>query len=196
MITLSSSTYFVLILLSSFLTDLFLYRLLPAINRCFSLSEMVLLLKFTLLFLYILLIQQPSMTVVSIVVLESTLLTFIVLNLPPSPFWIYSMIVAGATIELSTLSKALDRSFIPWFIDWLLDWDSTHSTLSYNRVIMLIYWFSLLFLFISFAIQGRLQSEKLIIQRKYFHFLAVFLFLPCTLTDISLMQYPYLSAIH
>lgn len=191
MLSSSSSSYLIFLLVSSFTTDLLFYRLLPLLKSYFSISEMILLIKFFLFFLYSLFLPPSSMIVVSVVVIESTFLTILVLfvySLNHSVLWTLSLIVAGAAVEIASLSAILGQNFILWFVHWLIE---SNDTLSFRRVLMLVYWFSLLFVSIHLVNQGILKSEKQIIQRKYFHFLAVGLFLPCSLIDPSFMQYPF-----
>ena len=186
----SSSSYLILLLISSFTTDLCLFRFLPLLKYYFSISEIILFIKFFIFFIYSLFLSPSSMVVVSVVVIESTLLTILVLfvySLNHSLFWTFSLIVAGAAMEIASLSTVLGEHFILWFVNWLVEYDK--ENLSFRRIAMLIYWFSLLFISIYLVNRGVLKSEKLIIQRKYFHFLAVVLFLPCSLIDPSFMQY-------
>lgn len=183
-----SDTYVVVFLLLGFITDFLLYRLFPYFRSCFSISEMILIIKF--LFLFLFLVSFPSMQVASVVIMESSVFTVFVLFLHSS-FYTIPLIISGAAIEIASLSSVLKQPFIPWFISWFfeLNSDSNEVSFSIRRLLILFYWFGLLALSITFVYKGYLKNLELIIQRKFFHLLSVVLFLPIAWYDPSLMQY-------
>ena len=187
--------YFIAILLTGFVSEILLYHALSHLHFYFSISEMVLLSKYFLLFSYLLITSSSiSLQITSTIILESSFLTFLVLylmyhfpSIASSPYWIISLILAGAAIEISSLSFLLQQSFIPWFCQWIFE--ITPSSFSLHRLFYLFYWFSLLILFFYSMNRGYFQNNKQIIQRKYFHILAVILFTPIMLLDPSFIQY-------
>lgn len=183
-----SDTYGIVFLLFGFITDFLLYRLFPYLHSCFSISEMILIIKF--LFLFLFLLSFPSMQVASVVIIESSIFTAFVLFLHSS-FYTIPLIIAGAAIEIASLSWVLKEPFIPWFISWFFELNnhSNDASFSIHRLLILCYWFGLLALSITFVCKGYLKNLELIIQRKFFHILSVALFLPIALYDSYLMKY-------
>ena len=53
---------------------------------------------------------------------------------------------------------------------------------------MLVYWATCLIAAFSFVSNRFITSQPVIVQRKYFHYLSVILFLPCTLLDPQFME--------
>lgn len=160
---------------------------------------MILLSKYFLLFSYLLITSSSiSLQISSVIILKSCFLTCLVLyliqhfpSISSSPYWILSLIFAGAAIEISSLSFLLQQAFIPWFCQWIFE--IAPSSFSLHRLFYLFYWFSLLFLFFYSMNRGYCQNNKQIIQRKYFHLLAVVLFTPVTLLDPSFIQYSFIN---
>lgn len=103
-----SDSLFIGCLLTGCVLNLFFYRIFPRISNCFSLSEMVLYLKWMLLLLF-LVFQEATIVATRVsatIVILSVSLTAIVLSfysfvpfVQSHPWVIYSFIVAGASIE-------------------------------------------------------------------------------------------------
>lgn len=186
------SSFLVVILLGGFLTEFLLYHCFPFLQSCFSIAEIILLTKYCILFLFLLFGNRSDpVRITSTIVIESTILSIFALILyscKPSLFWLFSLIVAGAGIEIASLSSIVSRPFIPWFIEWIFEWKDD-SSFSLKRIFILCSWFLLLTVSILSVNRGILEGTPLIIQRKYFHLLAVILFLPISLIDPDLMQF-------
>ena len=189
-----SDSLFIGCLLTGCLVNLFFYRIFPRIPNCFSLSEMILYLKWMLILVF--LIFQGATTaatkVSATIVILSVSLTTIVLTfysfvpfVQSHPWVIYSFIVAGASVEIGCLSYVVQEPFIPWFLKWFFQ---ISVGFSLERLWMLVYWAICLVAAFSFLSIRFITSQPVIAQRKYFHYLSVILFLPCTLVDPPFME--------
>lgn len=185
-----------LLLIAGCLLSVLIFRVFYSVRYAFSISEVILFSKWILLFVF-LLFTSPSLSLrVSIVVLLlSLLLTFVVLflcdrysRIKQSPLALYSLIVAGAAIEIAALSQLVDSAFVPWFLRWLLQTTEAFTPLSWSRPLTLLYWFSVLGAMGWCLARGLLSRQPQIIQRKFFHLVAVALFLPGLTTDVPFMQ--------
>lgn len=173
------------------------FRVFYSVRYAFSISEVILFSKWILLFTRLLFTSSSISLRVSIaVLLLSLLLTFAVLflcnryaRIKQSPLAVYSLIVAGAAIEISVLSQLVNSSFVPWFLRWLFQTTEDFTSLSWSRPLTLLYWFSVLGGMVWWLAQGFLSRQPQIIQRKFFHVVAVVLFLPGLCTDMPFMQY-------
>lgn len=190
----TSDSLFIGCLLTGCLLNLFFYRLFPCIPNCFSLSEMVLYLKWLMILLYLIFQgTTPMETKVSAtVVLLSISLTALVLSIysfvpfvKAHPWAIYSLIVAGASIEIGCLSYVVQESFVSWFLQWFFQ---ISTGISLKRLWMLVYWLLCLVVALKLLSSHFITSQPVIAQRKYFHYLSVVLFIPCTLLDPDFME--------
>lgn len=189
-----SDSLFIGCLLTGCLLNLFLYRIFPCFRNYFSLSEIILYLKWMLILLSLIFSSNTSVTtrVSATIVILSVFLTVIVLLfysfipfIQAHPFMVYSFIVAGASIEIRCLSYVTKEPFILWFIKWLFQ---VQAGLSLRRIGMLIYWAGCLVVAFLFLSNQMIKNQPVIAQRKYFHYLSVVLFLPCTLFDPQFME--------
>ena len=166
------------------------FHFLPYFKGCFSVSESLLFEKWIILFSSLLFsgFCSTNQKVALTIVLCSLALACLVLYVDQPPAVTYCLIVAGALLEIALLSLVIDQNFVLWFIDWLFD-------RSKHRLVFLAYW--LISLTVAFLALGSafLSSQLVIIQRKYFHFLSVFLFVPVTLFDPDFMQCIIISEI-
>ena len=189
-----SDSLFIGCLLTGCVLNLFFYRIFPRISNCFSLSEMVLYLKWMLLLLF-LVFQEATIVATRVsatIVILSVSLTAIVLSfysfvpfVQSHPWVIYSFIVAGASIEIGCLSYIIQEPFISWFLQWFF---KISSGFTLERFWMLVYWATCLIAAFSFVSNRFITSQPVIVQRKYFQYLSVILFLPCTLLDPQFME--------
>lgn len=169
---------------------------LPHIRSVFSISEVVLYWKWLVVLTALLLNSQTRLStrVAVAVFLMSVSLTALVLanyflfptRIPPSV--IYAFIAAGAATEIAALSHLVHRPFISWFIDWIF-YPEKETDFSLRRVLTLVYWFVCLFLALTPWAMNALKKYPVIVQRKYFHYLCVILFLPCFLRDPDFMEF-------
>ena len=221
----STSDLAVPLFLSGIILSILFYRVFYRIRYCFSVSEVILFCKWTLILLALLFSDStPIHTQIAIVVvLLSTILTHIVLvlcnkqpRIKQSPLAVYALIVAGASIEIAALSHLVQSPFVPWFASWLfqlhddsssfqlhddsssfqLHDDSSSfqlhddsSSLNWSRPLFLLYWFAVIAAMCWCLGKGLFTNQPQIIQRKFFHLVAVILFLPALLTDAPFMQY-------
>lgn len=192
-----SDLLFIVLLLSGWLADCFLFRIVPCFKGYFSISEVILYPKWVLLLLYLLLTPTSSLPtrVALAVVLLSILLTVFVLvlyavtpSLQQTPSLLYALIAAGAAIEIQSLSYLVDQPFISWFIQWLFEVTGEWNSFSLKRVGLLGYWALCLTLFFILLNQGVGSAQRVILQRKYFHYLCVVLFVPGIVMDVAFMR--------
>lgn len=192
----AQSDELLVVLLFSGCCSLFLLSfVLPRIRSVFSVSEVVLYGKWLLVLSALLLDSQTRLStrIAVAVFLMSVSLTALVLaifflspvHIPPSA--IYAFIIAGAAVEISALSRLVRQSFVPWFIHWLF-YPEDETVFSLRRVFTLGYWFGCLFLALTPLGMGVLAQFPVIIQRKYFHYLCVILFLPSILRDPDFLE--------
>ena len=165
------------------LHEIWWFYVLPRLPGYFSISESVLVERWLILFLVLLFSSSTSLEMQCTIVisLASFLLTGIVLHCCRSALSCYIFILLGALLEIVLLSVCVHEFFVCWFLRWVFSRPL--------RPFVFVYWMSMLFLAFLILCQQRMQQQALIIQRKYFHFLAVVLFLPVTLMDPSFMQY-------
>lgn len=203
----STSDLAVPLFLSGIILSILFNRVFYRIRYCFSVSEVILFCKWTLILLALLFSDStPIHTQIAIVVvLLSTILTHIVLvlcnkqpRIKQSPLAVYALIVAGASIEIAALSHLVQSPFVPWFASWLFqlhdDGSSFQlhddsSSLNWSRPLFLLYWFAVIVAMCWCLGKGLFTNQPQIIQRKFFHLVAVVLFLPALLTDAPFMQY-------
>lgn len=194
----STSDLAVPLFLSGLILSILFYRVFYRIRYCFSISEVILFCKWTLILLALLFSDStPIHTQIAIViVLLSTILTHIVLvlcnrqpRIKQSPLAVYALIVAGASIEIAALSHLVQSSFVPWFASWLFQLHDDSSSLNWSRPLFLLYWFAVIAAMCWCLGKGLFANQPQIIQRKFFHLVAVVLFLPALFTDAPFMQY-------
>ena len=199
----TSDTLFVVLLLSGWLVELSLYWIAPCFKCYFSISEVVLYPKWFLFLLTLLLTPSTPLPtrVTYTVVLLSVLLTTSVLILHAyipllhhSPFLLYGLIILGAAVEIQTLSLVVKCPFIPWFIQWIFQVQGDWESFSFMRIGLLGYWAVCLTLFFLLLHSGKGSSQKVILQRKYFHYLCIVLFVPGIVIDPSFMRFDWLCA--
>ena len=157
--------------------------ILPRLSGYFSISESVLVERWFILFIILLFSSATTleMQCTILISLSSFLLTGIVLCCCRDALSCYLFIILGALLEIMLLSVCVHEFFVSWFLQWVFS--------RLDRPFILVYWISMFFLAFLILCEQRWQRQALIIQRKYFHFLAVVLFLPVTLLDPSFMQY-------
>lgn len=192
-----SDLLFIVLLLSGWLADCFLFRIAPCFKGYFSISEVVLYPKWMLLLLYLLLTPTtplPTRVALAVVLLSILLTAFVLViyafipSLQQTPSLLYALIAAGAAIEIQSLSYLVDQPFISWFIQWLLEMEGEWNSFSLKRVGLLMYWALCLTLFFILLNQGVGSTQRVILQRKYFHYLCVVLFVPGIVMDVAFMR--------
>ena len=200
----TSNTLFVVLLLSGWLLEVWLYWIAPCFKRYFSIAEVVLYPKWFLFLLFLLLTPSTPLStrVAFTVVLLSVLLTTTVLIvhayiplLRHSPLLLYGLIILGAAVEIQTLSLVVNCPFIPWFIQWIFQVQGDWESFSFKRIGLLGYWAVCLTLFFILLQSGLGSSQKIILQRKYFHYLCIVLFVPGIVLDPSFMRFDWLFAL-
>lgn len=178
-----------MVTIACLLHEIWWFYILPRLPGYFSISESVLVERWFSLFLVLLFSSSTTLEMQCAIVisLSSFLLTGIVLYHCRSALSCYISILLGALLEIVLLSICVHEFFVGWFLRWVFSRPL--------RLFLFVYWMSMLFLTFLILCQQRMQQQALIIQRKYFHFLAVALFLPGTLLDPSFMQYDSKSMI-
>ena len=165
------------------LREIWWFHILPRFPGYFTLSESVLLERWLILFTT--LIFSPTTTLemrcTAIITLSSILFTGMTIIYCKNAASCYATIFLGAVLEVLLLSACTHQFFIRWLFNWVFE-----TTV---RPLIFLYWIVVLFLALIIICGDQMQPEALIIRRKYFHFLAVVLFLPVMLIDPSFMQY-------
>ena len=164
------------------LHEIWWFHILPRLPGYFSISESVLLERWCILFTGLLLSSTTTleMRLAAVVSICSLLLTGIVLFCCRNRISCYTFIFFGALLEVLLLSMCVHQFFVSWLFQWVFE--------SVVRPFFFLYWFFMLLLAFLVICGDKMRRQALIIQRKYFHILAVVLFLPVTLLDPPFMQ--------